>query len=79
MRTSLASSVHVTPPTLTTQPAPPAAPYVPRTRWVSLAKDRPHPLATRAYHKAHAGGFCPGHEMDDWMSVLTELSRQARA
>lgn len=76
MRTSLASTVHVTP---TTHQAPPAEPYVPRTRWVSLAKDRPHPLATRAYQKAHSGGFSPGQEMDHWLAVLNELSRQARA
>ena len=38
-------------------------------------EDRRNLIAVRAYCKAEARGFEPGHEMEDWLAAETEVGQ----
>lgn len=39
------------------------------------AEDKCHLVAARAYCKAEARGFEPGHEMEDWLAAEAEVGQ----
>lgn len=45
------------------------------TNFFSSNEDAICLIATRAYYKAEARGFEPGHEMDDWLAAEAEVNK----
>lgn len=48
----------------------------PRTRWIKLAPVHLHQGSGAAYLKAQACGFQSGYELDGWLFLMAELTRQ---
>jgi hypothetical protein len=41
----------------------------------SFTEDRQRMIAEAAYYRAHARGFAPGYELEDWLQAEAEVNR----